>query len=189
MKWKSKTLILVLAVVIAICPMEVKAFDMPTGYTKMDKDLKQYIEKICEEYYICPDLIIAMAERESSLRYDAVSSAGCVGLMQIYPKWHKERMERLGVTDLLDPKQNVLVAVDFLSELFERCEDIYAVLMYYNGGYSDKAGIRAYEQGVITRYALDIANRSEDLERIRENEQKIEKMVADIKWRYVIWKN
>ena len=38
------------------------------------------------------------------------------GLMQIQPKWHEDRMRRLGVTDLLDPEQNVRVGADLLSE-------------------------------------------------------------------------
>ena len=38
--------------------------------------------------------------------------------------------------------------------------------MFYNAGYSDKLGIRAYENGVISSYASEILKRSEELERL-----------------------
>ena len=42
-------------------------------------------------------------------------------------------MERLGVSDLTDPYSNILVAADYLEELFQKSDgDIYLVLMKYN---------------------------------------------------------
>jgi hypothetical protein len=34
--------------------------------------------------------------------------------------WHQDRMDGLGVTDILDPKQNIRTGVGFLLELFEK---------------------------------------------------------------------
>ena len=41
-------------------------------------------------------------------------------------------MERLGVSDLYDPYGNILVATDYLVELFEKHGDIGLSLMIYN---------------------------------------------------------
>ena len=77
------------------------------------------------EYGICPELLEAIAKRESRFREDVIDSTqSCYGLMQIKQSCHKERMKRLGVTNLLDIDSNVLVASDYLSELFEQYEDV-----------------------------------------------------------------
>lgn len=190
-----KKVILVTIMAIMICPVNVEAFEMPTGRTKMEQGLKQYIEEVCEEYNVCPDLVIAMAERESGLKYNARSSVGCIGLLQIYPKYNRDRMKRLGVTDLTNPKQNALVAIDLIAELFDKYGEVYAVLMYYNGGYGSKYGLKAYERGNISNYAKQIAKRSEELQAIREydeamkNRELFEDLANDIKRRYLEWKN
>ena len=61
-----------------------------------------------------------------------------IGLMQIQPYWHGERMRRLGVTDLTDAKQNILVGVDFLAELMGAGHgDSWALSMYNSGNAED----------------------------------------------------
>ena len=61
---------------------------------------------------------MAIVEAESSGKADA-RNGGCIGLMQVYEKYHKDRMKRLGVTDLYDPYSNILVGTDILMELAE----------------------------------------------------------------------
>ena len=56
------------------------------------------------------------------------------GLMQIQPQWHRERMRDLGVTDLLDPAQNIRVGIDYLSELLSLGKGEEYAVMFYNGG-------------------------------------------------------
>ena len=75
-------------------------------------------------------------------------------------------MQQLGVVDLTDPYDNILVGVDFLEELFYQYEDAAAVLMYYNAGFSDKYGISAYRRGEISDYAKEVLQRAEELERM-----------------------
>lgn len=114
-----------------------------------------------EEYGICPELLMAIIEQESSGQAYA-ENGSCKGLMQVSEKWHKDRMERLGVTDIFE--DNVLVGTDYLSELFAENDDLYWVLMAYNGGI-DYAN-RMYEAEKYSRYAVSIANRSAELERL-----------------------
>lgn len=125
---------------------------------------EEYIEEVCESYNICPELVQAIIERESSWNPKAEND-GCIGLMQIDPNFHRDRMERLGITDLKSPYDNILVGVDYLAELFEQHEDVYAVLMTYNAGYSKNYGMGAWMDGNYSDYAMQIAERAAELER------------------------
>lgn len=115
--------------------------------------------KYGEEYGICPELLMAMIERESSGRPDA-ESGGCKGLMQISDRWHKDRMERLEVTDIYDVEGNIHVGADYLAELFEEYEDVGSVLMVYHGEKN------AADKEKLSSYADWILNRSAELERM-----------------------
>lgn len=117
---------------------------------------------IGDEYNVCPELLMAIIEKESSGKKFAVNG-DCVGLMQISTKWHKERMERLGVTDLCDEYSNVLVGTDYLMELVEEYEDIGIVLMAYNGDSRVEKAMNG--ECDISYYAKWILKRSEELER------------------------
>lgn len=61
-------------------------------------------------------------------------STGVKGLMQISPRWHTQRAENLGVTDLFDPYGNILVGCDILNELTQQ-EDFNYALNFFAGGY------------------------------------------------------
>ena len=152
---KYVLIILMIAVLLLIWSITVEA------ERSQLEEWRDYIEIVAADYNICPELIEAVIERESSWRQDAVNGP-CVGLMQINPAHHAERMERLGVEDLLDPYDNILVGTDFLAELFWEHEDPYAVLMYYNAG---TAGLQAWKNGHFSNYAIDVLTRSAELER------------------------
>lgn len=117
-------------------------------------EIKQLSEKIGQEYNICPELLQSMAWQESRFQPDA-ENAGCKGLMQINDKWHKERIARLGVTDIYNLEANMRVAADYLSELFKEYEDVGTVLMVYHGesGAVDKIELSYYADAVLTRSA------------------------------------
>lgn len=117
--------------------------------------------KYGEEYGICPELLMAMIERESSGQADAVNG-DCKGLMQISQKWHANRMERLGVTDIYDVDGNIHVGTDYLAELFEKYGEAATVLMVYHG---EKNAVEKAENGEISKYADWILTRSAELER------------------------
>ena len=89
-------------------------------------------EEVGDMYQICPELLQAIAWKES--RYcPEVESKGCTGLMQVAGRWHQERMKELGADNLKDAHQNMLVAADYLQELVETYGDPVMVLMVYNG--------------------------------------------------------
>ena len=131
--------------------------------TELPEEIQSIVMDTCDEYRISPSLVIALIEKESLCDPNAIGDNGeSLGLMQIYEYGHKDRMERLGVNDLLDPEQNIRVGVDILNELFQVKEDVYWVLMAYNGGrgYANNH----YSQGVVSEYAQWVVNRAAELE-------------------------
>ena len=111
-------------------PFDPIIYDVP-----LEDDLQVYIATLCEEHHIEPEIVIGIIEKESTFNASAVGDNGnSLGLMQVQPRWHKERMERLGCDDLLDPFQNVTVGVDILSELIDGYGDTERALMVYNAG-------------------------------------------------------
>lgn len=157
---KCKILSVFLLIIIALS-FSVTAY-ASEGDTFLSKTAVNACEKYGEEYGICPELLMAIAEAESGGNPDA-NNGGCKGIMQISERWHKDRMERLGVTDLFDTKENILVATDYLCELFQKYEDVGAVLMFYNGDSEAKNYLNG--SGKISEYAEVILERSFELER------------------------
>lgn len=133
-------------------------YDIP-----LSAEIQAFIVEIGQKHNISPSVIIAIIERESRYNADVVGDSGrSYGLMQIQPMWHQERMNRLGVTDLLDPIQNITVGVDILVELREQNSELVWVLMAYNGG--TEYATTNEEKGIISDYAKDILKRISELE-------------------------
>lgn len=107
-----------------------------TDSMPLTTDLQQHINKLASENGIDRCIIYAMIKHESGYKADAIGDNGnSIGLMQVQPRYHKARMARLGVTDLVDPYQNVLVGIDYLAEMLERYEgSIAKALTAYNCG-------------------------------------------------------
>lgn len=72
-------------------------------------DLEGFVlYKLPEQYAYA--LVLAIIEHESGYEFDKVGDGGqSKGYMQIYEKWHADRMKRLNCTDLMNPYQNVRV--------------------------------------------------------------------------------
>lgn len=134
-------------------------YDIP-----LDDALQDYIIETSEERGVDPAIIIAMIKRESQFDIDIIGDRGkAFGLMQIHPRWHSDRMEKLGITDLLDPYQNVTVGIDIMAELLDGGKSVEWALMAYNGGYANAN--RHIEAGTLSGYATDVLEFAEELER------------------------
>lgn len=84
--------------------------------------------------------------------------------MQVNPKWQSEGMEKLGAYNPKDGYLNILVGMDLLFELFQKYGELELVLMEYNEG--EERALEKYNSGEISRYAKDIIELSEELERL-----------------------
>ena len=146
-------------------PEYIPSTEAAEGYIS-ELRLIEITEEIGNAYGICPELLQAIAERESTLYIKAVNGT-CKGLMQVNSTYMAERMERLEVTDIYDEYSNVLLAADLIAELRDTTEngqDIYYVLMRYNMA-TDTAN-KLYSEGTISQYALDVAETAQELERL-----------------------
>lgn len=135
----------------------VKFYDVP-----LSEEEQMHIFYECDGYEIDPAIVIALIERESYYSSNEVSSHGAIGLMQVVPKWHWDRMERLGCTDLYDPYQNITVGIDYLAELKQNGGDItYALTAYL---YGERKATTLISNGTIPDYTKWIMRRATELE-------------------------
>ncbi len=129
--------------------------------TMLSDEAFEACNEIGEEYGISPELIMAIAETESSGNPNA-KNGSCEGLMQVAGRWHKDRMKRLDVEDIYDERGNILIATDYLLELFEEYEDVTRILDEYNG---NSAAAGNEERGIVSEYAETVLSRAAELER------------------------
>lgn len=122
-------------------------------------EIQQGIFDICEENGISFEFVMAMIMQESSFCPNALGD-NCMskGLMQIQERYHSETMEALGVTDLFNPLDNVKVGVAILCSYFEENDDVYYVLMKYNGGHT--YANKMMKAGKVSDYAKEITERT-----------------------------
>lgn len=115
----------------------------------LDDELQQYIDDVCAEYGVEAAVVMAIIETESGCDPSLVGDAGhSWGLMQIYSTQHTARCVRLGAWNLLDPRMNVRVGVDYLAELLDCGHGMEWALSWYNGHGGEPCD---YAYTVITR--------------------------------------
>ena len=132
-------------------PEKIEAALLEQGYFRDDVPLpyedQDYLHTACEEAGIPYALALAVIQRETSFRNIVGDDGASEGYMQVQERWHRERMERLGVTDLMDPFGNFRVGCDFLAELIDRYESTDLAVTVYNLGHNP---------GYITRYGKEV---------------------------------
>lgn len=106
---------------------------------------KDYIEETAESYGISPKLVKAIIEVESGGNANAIGDGGnSLGLMQIQPRYHAQRLKE--GESLLDPKVNVRIGCEILSEIMDKYGTLDEVLTVYNAGHD--TGDRNYANRV-----------------------------------------
>ncbi len=134
----------------------------------LDYELQNYIRELCDEYDVDMPLVLAVIGQESNYDANAIGDDGqSQGLMQIQPQWHSSRMERLNVTDLMNPRQNVTVGVDLLSELISEEKGWEWAVTAYNAGI-ERADFNK-NMGVLSEYTEAVMKLREDIEDERAN--------------------
>lgn len=121
--------------------------DTPLLSADLDATTQWAIYDVCDRDNQLFCTVMAIAWKESLYQTDIIGDGGdSIGMMQINTRWNTDRMERLGVTNLTDPVQSSMVAVDLLRELAET----------FDSGISDTTTLMAYNMGPTgARRAID----------------------------------
>ena len=137
--------------------------DIVDGYIT-EESLRSICIYVGDLYDIPPNILHALAYVESRYNVNATGTSGDSGLCQIIPKWNRDRMKRLGVTDIYDPYSNVLVCADILkyNQSTKYGNDIRFMLMAYNMGVG--GATKKYEAGIISNYANKVLAKSYELD-------------------------
>ncbi len=121
--------------------------DIPLAYEE-----QEWLQTACKEFDVPYALALGLIEKETTFRNLVGDDGTSTGYMQIQKKWHWDRMERLGVTDLMEPSGNFRVGCDFLSELYGKYNDWNVALTVYNMGH-DPGFVTDYAKEVMRNYA------------------------------------
>jgi soluble lytic murein transglycosylase-like protein len=95
-----------------------------------------------------PLLILAVIAVESRFNPFAASEQGALGLMQIVPRFHKDKLPEEGAPAMLEPEANIAVGTRILKDSIRRGGSDEAGLQLYNGAFDDET--RAYANRVLT---------------------------------------
>lgn len=128
----------------------------------LDNDIQDYIRELCDQKDIPMSLVIAMIKIESGFRADVVSGTNDYGLMQINSINHNWLSEKYGITDFLNPYQNIKCGVEMISSLYHKYGTSKG-LMAYNLG--ETGAKRRWENGTYeTEYSVKIMSAMEEYE-------------------------
>lgn len=121
--------------------------------------------------HVSAELLIAQIAQESQFDPDTEYN-GAIGLMQILPNYHQDKLEHICEDPTFDkwyePRYNIMVGIMYMDELFSEeyaCGDTaYALMMYNQGPVS--ASKTYLGAGIVSDYASSIITLKRNLEDI-----------------------
>jgi len=111
-----------------------------------------------------PLLVVAVIAVESRFNPIAQSDGGAMGLMQIIPRYHANKLDDKSGS-VLDPETNIELGVTVLKDYIKRGGTEIAGLQLYNGALGDP------ENGYATRVLAEKQRLQEALRREREHDR------------------
>ncbi len=100
----------------------------------LSAELQDFVFENCGT--LSPELIIAVMFCESEFIPTKINGK-CYGLMQIKKSMHADRMAKYGVKDILEPKGNILIGIDYLTCCIGKY-GLHKGLIAYNSGENNK---------------------------------------------------
>lgn len=142
---------------------------LPARHKQDSYKLAKLLVQLSARHMLSPGLILSVIETESSYRYNVVSKAGAVGLMQLLPETAEEvaRMYHIRsyrtAEDLYDPAVNLRLGAAYLAYLRGRFGNSLHYLAAYNlGPTAMRTRIQNgnYELGAVEKYVRNIQART-----------------------------
>ena len=133
--------------------------------TSKIKHLLIYIHGMCEHYDLNYNLVKSVISTESGWKYNAKSSAGAVGLMQIMKACAKDY--KTPHSEMYDPYVNVTIGIKYLSKLTKQFDNTLTALVGYNEG---PRYAKNYKEDYIvnSRYVTKVMNYLESFDTTTE---------------------
>lgn len=132
----------------------------------LDSDVQEFIYYLSKGYNMDFTFVMAIIQQESGYQPDAVSNTDDYGLMQINKVNHGYITDEIGVTNYLDPYENVRAGMFILRKLFEKYETPEKVLMAYNLGESGAKAL--WDKGVFeTNYSKSVQRIQSELNNMK----------------------
>ena len=138
---------------------------VPESTTLTQDSVHSMAEVIGEQYGISPILLQAIARVESQYTTDLTNSSGAVGICQVVPKYNKDRMDRLGITDLKNPYYNMVLCAEYIKDmrtLSPYGNDQNFIIMSYHAGINGATS--KYEKNMSTDYVTSVSQTIKELE-------------------------
>lgn len=126
----------------------------------LDFDLQCHLIAVCEEYGVPQNVALGVIQAESSFTATAANGS-CYGYMQINSINSAWLAEKIGVTDLTDPYQNIRSGVFILSDLYGKYGDWHKALICYNygeGGAQEHVFSKGYTTTSYSRTVMEYAD-------------------------------
>lgn len=145
--------------------MSVVQVALVTHLSSKYKQPRPLVERIVHTSYrealkhgMAPNLVLALVMKESSLNPRAASAYGAIGLMQVVPRYHMEKLSSKAdpIAALSRPEENIRVGTSILAEYMKLKRGVLsAALVKYSG----KA--KNYERIVASyQQELDVVSRN-----------------------------
>lgn len=128
----------------------------PTYYDcPLANDLQDYLFGECANRGVDPTLMIAIMAKESCFNASEISATNDYGLMQINACHKSWLAKQYGITNLLDPYQNIKAGAIMLGNLSSKYDGIEQIAMAYNLGESGAKS--AFAKGIYsTNYSIAV---------------------------------
>lgn len=97
----------------------------------------------CEKYSLSPSVVVHLMFRESSFRHMITSDKGAVGLMQVHPPSHPEKVGKVPRLDLYGIEANIGFGCQILAEYLGSSGSLKEALGKYLGRGHRKADVQA----------------------------------------------
>lgn len=130
-----------------------------------ESTIRKYVDLAWEEAakreQLNPELLIAIIQKESEFRPKVQSRYGAQGLMQVVPRWHRDKLRPS--ESLFDPAVNIRVGADVLEEYLEKAGgNIDNALRKYSGNARGYVNSVLKESRTLARVAEQAASKTMD---------------------------